>query len=168
MDRDEAGASLRAWVERMTFTDLTADEVTDRLVDGAAAWAGTRGLRVYRRAASVVRLPPPYEQQHSVLDIACAQPDGPPIVVEVDRSDRRRTLDKLAAEAEAGRIAVWIRWGTGPFTDPPAPVVLVPVTVTARRRPDRTKVHSRLPSRAAPSHSVDLPGDFEAAELPID
>ena len=168
MDRDEVDAALRTWVERMTFTDLTADEVTDRLVDGVAAWAGARGLRVYRRAASVVRLPPPYEKQHSVLDIACAQPDGPPIAVEVDRSDRRRTLDKLAAEAEAGRIAVWIRWGTWPFTAPPAPFVLVPNTNTTQRRPDRTKGHSRLPSRAAPAHSGELTGDFDAAPLPLE
>ena len=33
-------------------------------------------------------LPPPLEQRHSVLDVACARPDGPPVVVEVDHTDR--------------------------------------------------------------------------------
>ena len=93
---------LAEWLDRLTFADLTTDEVTARVIDAVAEWGAAQGWRVYRRAPSVVTLPPPMERQHSVLDVACARPDGPPIVVEVDHTDRRRTVDKLLAEA-AGR-----------------------------------------------------------------
>nr|BFE71729.1 hypothetical protein GCM10020092_050300 [Actinoplanes digitatis] len=102
---------LAAWLARLTFADLTQDEVTARIIDAVAAWGDAQGWRVYRRAPSVVTLPPPMDRQHSVLDVALARPGAPPVVVEVDHTDRRRTIDKLLAEAGAGRVAVWVRWG---------------------------------------------------------
>lgn len=125
--------SLDVWLARLTFADRTADEVTALLVDAAEQWGLAQGWRVYRRAASVMPLPPPYEKQHSVLDLACARPAGRPVVIEVDHTDRRRTLDKLVAEVAAGREALWIRWGTGRFEAPPAGITLVPCVVTSRR-----------------------------------
>src|SRR5262245_42588782 len=104
-------ASLAAWLARLTFDNRTTDQVTALVIDAVVEWAGDQGWRVYRRAPSVVPLPPPYSRQHSVLDVACARPAGPPVVVEVDHSNRRRTVDKLLAEAEAGRIPIWVRWG---------------------------------------------------------
>jgi hypothetical protein len=87
-------------------------------------------------------------------------------VIEVDRSDRQRTVDKLLAEARAGRVALWVRWGKGPFAAPPPSVHLVPVTVTSRRDPDGRTVHSSPAAElAAPAHSdVDV-DDIEQAEL---
>jgi hypothetical protein len=136
---------LSDWLDRLTFADRTADEVTALVVAAITEWATAQGWRVYHRAPSVMRLPPPYEQQHSVIDVACARPTGPPLVIEVDRTDRRRTIDKLLAEAGAGRIPIWVRWGTGPFADPPPPIQLVTVTVTMRSRR-----YSRRPVRELP------------------
>jgi len=170
-DADDVAAALAARVAAVTFLDRTADEVTATLIDAVADWAAGQGWRVYRRARSVVPLPPPYEHKHSTLDVACARPVGPPVVVEVDRTDRRRTVDKLLAEAAAGRVAIWLRWGTGAIAPPPAPIRLVTCAVTARsgraagsggaasagagaaadtgrgRRFDRTRVGERPPPR---------------------
>jgi hypothetical protein len=151
-DADRVAAALATRVAAVTFLDRTADDVTATLIDAVAAWATAEGWRVYRRARSVVPLPPPYENRFSTLDLACARPAGPPVVIEVDRTDRRRTVDKLLAEATAGRIAIWLRWGTGAIAEPPAPIRLVTCPVTARsgvggRRFDRTATRERPPPR---------------------
>jgi hypothetical protein len=140
---------LAARLDELTFADLSADAVTALLVDAIAGWAGDRGWRVYRRAASVLPLPPPMQRQHSVLDVAVARPAGPPLAIEVDQTDRKRTVEKLIAEAAAGRIPIWVRWGTGKFTVPPSPVRLVTVEVT--RHPGAR--FSRGPALAPPTHS---------------
>ncbi|MEQ4300295.1 hypothetical protein ABNF97_02680 [Plantactinospora sp. B6F1] len=158
------GATLTGWLNRLTFTDQTGDEVTVLLIDSVAAWALAQGWRVYRRAASVMRLPPPYEHRHSIVDVGCARPDGAPVVVEVDHSDRRRSIDKLELEAAAGRIAVWLRWGDRPFEAPPAPIAMVPFRVTSRAgRNGSGRWYSRLPAtqRPAPAHLV---GDVALGE----
>jgi hypothetical protein len=131
--RQDIGAALAEWLGRLTFVDRTVEEVTALLIDAVAEWAASQGWRTYRRAASVLPLPPPYSNQFSVLDLACARPAGPPVVVEVDHTHRRRTIDKLLAESAAGRAAVWIRWSTGRIQPAPAEIILAPFPVTARR-----------------------------------
>ena len=167
MDAAEVAAGLGGRLDRLTFTDRTADQVTALIIDSVTEWATTQGWRVYHRAPSVMRLPAPYSAQHSVVDVACARPAGPPVVVEVDRTDRQRTLDKLAAEAEAGRIAIWVRWGTGKFATPPPPVQLVTCTVTTRNGPPGSgRLHSHRPAfdRPPPQHSTAA---IDAVEVPL-
>ncbi|MFC5006611.1 nuclear transport factor 2 family protein [Dactylosporangium cerinum] len=150
----DIAASLTGALQAVTFADRGADEVTGLLVDAVVGWGERLGWRTYRRAASVVPLPPPYERQHSVVDVAFARPDGPPVVVEVDHGDRRRTVDKLAAEAAAGRVAVWVRWGPGRLPAPDG-VLLVALPVTARTGlHGRGKVYSQTPDLPAPEHSA--------------
>jgi hypothetical protein len=74
------------------------------------------------------------QHRHSVVDVACARPSAPPVVVEVDRADRARTVEKLIAEAAAGRVPIWVRWGTGGFAAPPAEIHLVTFEVTRAAR----------------------------------
>jgi len=157
---DELARRLAA----LTFTGLTQDEVTGRIIDEVAAWGLANRWRVYRRAPSVVPLPPPLDKQHSVVDVALARPAAPPIVVEVDHTDRRRTVEKLLAEAAAGRVAVWVRWGPGRIAEPPAPIHLIALSVTrAQGRYSRRTG----PDRPAPTHSEVVPGAAEVAELPL-
>jgi hypothetical protein len=146
-DGTRTAASLAAWLRALTFADLTAAEATARMVDEVARWGAAQGWRVYRRAPSVFPLPPPLSG-HSVLDVACARPGAQPVAIEVDRLDRQRTVDKLLAEASAGRLAIWVRWGAGPFTAPPLPVHLV--TRDAVRTKGRWHTGADLP---APRHS---------------
>lgn len=153
----EVAASLAAWIDGLSFADLGAEEVTAFLVDAVVAWGTGQGWRVYRRAASVLSLPPPYQHRRSCVDVACARPAAPPVVVEVDRSDRRRSVEKLLAEAAAGRIALWVRWGAGTLAVPPAPVQMVACPVTTRPGPGgRGRLHSHRPAdnRPAPRHTV--------------
>ncbi|MEV0005216.1 hypothetical protein AB0H28_23430 [Micromonospora sp. NPDC050980] len=174
MDGERDGALLAAALGRrlggLTFTDLSTDRVTALIVDAVAAWARERGWRVYRRAPSVLPLPPPMADRHSVLDVACARPDGPPVVVEVDHTDRRRTWEKLAAEVAAGRVAIWVRWGAGRFVAPPAPLHLVTCEVTRRAGPPGVgRLHSRSPSvdRPPPRHCAPGAGVAVVAPLPL-
>lgn len=158
MTGEELTASLAAWLGRLTFSDLDADDVSARLADAIAAWGEANGWRVYRHARSVATLPPPMDKQHSWVDVACARADGPPVVIEIDHTDRRRTLEKLAAEAAAGRVAIWVRFGTGPFgVRPDAPVHMVAYAVDSHREDGRRRYSTRLPDRPAPEHSpLDL------------
>jgi hypothetical protein len=168
-DGAAVAASLADRLERLAFADLTTDEVTELIITAVVAWAQDQGWRVYRRAPSVMTLPPPMERQHSVVDVACARAAGSPVVIEIDHTDRRRTVDKLAMEAAAGRIAIWVRWGTGRIVPPP-PVHLVTCEVTRRKGPaGQGRRHSRTPAldRPPPAHSVDGAGDASAVPLPF-
>ncbi|RKR91006.1 hypothetical protein BDK92_5390 [Micromonospora pisi] len=162
-DAELIAASLAERISALIFLDRTPEQVTELLVEEIADWAAGRGWRVYRRAASVLPLPPPYAHRHSFLDVACARPDGPPLAIEIDRSNRRRSVEKLLAEAEAGRIPIWVRWGLRGFDPPPPPIQMLTCPVTSRPGPDpKTPLHSRLPvtERPAPPHT--------AADLRVD
>ncbi|TCB93388.1 hypothetical protein E0H26_22875 [Micromonospora zingiberis] len=166
----QLAVSLAEHIDRVTFTDLTTDQVTARLIDAVVGWARGHGWRVYRRAPSVLSLPPPMSAQQSVLDVACARPAGPPVVVEIDHGTRRRTWEKLLAEADAGRIPLWLRWGTGRFTPPPPPIQMVTCEVTGRPDPvGQGRLHSRLPraEKQPPAHSAAPVGAADAVELPL-
>ncbi|NUR69915.1 MAG: hypothetical protein HOU81_03765 [Hamadaea sp.] len=153
-------ASLEQRLAALTFAERSADEVTQLVLEEIVAWGRERGWRVYRRAASVAKLPPPMDKQHSYVDVALARPDGRPVVIEIDHTDRRRTVDKLLEEAAAGRIAVWVRWSGRAIAEPPAPVRLVALSVTSSRG-----LHSRRPELPVPSHSATDLGDAEQADL---
>jgi hypothetical protein len=159
---DDPAADLATWLDRITFAGLSTDQVTLRIIDEVAAWGAGHGWRVYRRAPSVVPLPPPMDKQHSVLDIACARPDGPPLAIEIDHTDRRRTVDKLVAEAAAGRVPIWVRWGTGRFHAPPPPVRMVTLEVTRRGR-----LNSRMPDIPPPRHGSHIAG-AQVQPLPME
>lgn len=166
-DGDQLAASLAGWLGTVPIANQEATAVTETLVNAVAAWGRSKGWRVYLRAPSVLPLPPPFAHRHSVVDVGCARASAPPVVIEVDRSDRQRTIDKLVAEARAGRVALWVRWGKGPFVAPPPSVHLVPVTLTSRRDPDGGRMVHSSPAaeRPAPAHTdVDVDG-IEQAEL---
>lgn len=160
-DGTRTARELTAWLSGVHFADLAEAQVTARVIDAVVAWGESRGWRVYRRAPSVFPLPAPLRGT-SVLDVACARPDGPPIAIEVDRLDRQRTVDKLLAEAAAGRLAIWVRWGAGPFVAPPLPVHLV--TREASRSRGTWHTVADLP---APRHSAAPPAGAAPEELPL-
>ena len=159
---ERVAASLAERLAGLTFVDLPADEVTAQVIDAVAGWAAGQGWRVYRRAPSVMTLPPPLERQHSVVDVAFARPDGPPLVVEIDHTDRARTVDKLLAEAQAGRIAIWVRWGTGPFRPPPMPVQMATLEVTRRSGRRFARARDLIP----PAHSAGI-SDAQEMTMPF-
>jgi hypothetical protein len=155
-DTDRVAASLTRWLATVSLKDRNADQMTEMLIDAVTGWAVAQGWRVYRGARSVVPLS--YADRHSTVDVGVARDLAAPIVVEVDRSDRKRTVEKLVAEAAAGRVALWVRWGDGPFLVPPAPVRLVAYPTVARRAGHGGKLYSSPGEQMqAPEHSgVDL------------
>ena len=159
---DTAVATLTGHLAGLTFADRTADQVTALLIDEIAGWAAGQGWRVYRRAASVLRLPPPMQHQHSVIDVAVARPDGPPLAIEVDHGHRQRTLDKLVEEHGAGRVPVLVRWGGRKAPDATGPVHVLVVDVD--QHPGSR--FSRGPALPPPPHSGAAPG--ESVALPLD
>lgn len=171
-DGEQVATSLTNWLNAVTFVDQGADEVTALLVDSVVAWAAGQGWRAYRRAPSVMALPAPFSHRHSWIDVGCARPLGAPIAIEVDHTDRQRTVDKLLAEAEAGRVAIWVRWGTGRFAAPPLPVRMVTCQVTSRRGvAEKGQRYTRLPTsdRPAPAHTgTNLKADHQASlDIPL-
>jgi hypothetical protein len=157
-DGTQTSRSLESRLDALSFADLTADQVTARLVDEVVRWGEEQGWRVYRRAPSVFPLPAPL-RGNSVVDVACARPGAQPIVIEVDRLERQRTVDKLLAEAAAGRLAILLRWGSGPFSPPPLPVHLVVREAVRQRGHWHT-----VADRPAPRHSGAVAAEPE--ELP--
>jgi hypothetical protein len=141
-DTERVAGSLAAWIASVSFADREADQVTELLIEAVVWWAQEAGWRAYRKAQSVFPLPEPMAHLHSFVDVGIARHGDAPIVVEVDRSDRKRTLDKLAAEAAQGRVALWVRWGTGAFAVPPDPVRLIPCRVEVRRGPHGQRLFS--------------------------
>src|SRR5690242_3844267 len=79
-DGDRLAESLTATLARLSFTDLDADQVTGLLIDAVVGWGEAAGWRVYRRARSVMTLPPPYADRHSWVDVACARAGARPVV----------------------------------------------------------------------------------------
>jgi hypothetical protein len=155
-DGTRTAQSLADWLDALHFADLPEDRANAQVIDAVVAWGERQGWRVYRRAPSVVPLPPPLKG-HSVLDVACARAGAQPIVIEVDRLDRQRTVDKLLAEAAAGRLAIWVRWGAGPFRPPPLPVHLVTREATRTRGSWRTVADRPPPEHSRPIDVAETP-----------
>src|SRR2546421_11947776 len=81
-DADRAAVSLAGWLDRLTFADLVAGDVTERIIEAVVAWADSQGWRVYRRARSVLPLPPPMSRGQSVVGVWWPRPRCPPLVVQ--------------------------------------------------------------------------------------
>ncbi|MEU4619770.1 hypothetical protein AB0G04_07310 [Actinoplanes sp. NPDC023801] len=162
-DGTTTARSLTEWLDQLTFAELPEADAAARIADSVQRWAQWQGWRVYRRAPSVFPLPPPL-RGNSVIDVACARPGAPPLAIEIDRTDRQRTVDKLLAEAAAGRVALWVRWGVGPFPPPPLPVHLV--VREAARRAGRWHTVSAAPPAPRHSGAVASGDAVHAEELP--
>ena len=154
-DGDEVASALEAHLAAVTFTDKPADAVTALLIDAVAGWAEENGWRVYRRAASVVRLPPPMDNQHSVIDVAVARPGAPPLAIEVDHGSRKRTVEKLIAEGAAGRIPILVRWGGRKPAEATGPVRLITIDVDQHSGGRFSRTQLRPP----PPHSGTAGGE---------
>jgi hypothetical protein len=60
---------------------------------------------------------------YRLLDLACIHPSGQKIAIEVDGDNNIWSIEKLAAEADTGKLAIWVKWGR------PANLILVPDTI---------------------------------------
>jgi hypothetical protein len=142
---DAAARSLRAWLNRQQFSDLSTPEVTAFFTDSVADWATDQGYDVQRE----VKLPTATRQNRTGrldLQLRHRSGKGQLISIEVDRGTKEWSLEKLVQAAELGHLALWLRWSRIPVTLPIPPTVrLIRAQVLRRTTLTRAKVHSLRP-----------------------
>ncbi|MEU8070657.1 hypothetical protein AB0B20_12955 [Micromonospora sp. NPDC049151] len=148
-----AAESLSRWLAPLTFADWSAPRVTAALTQGVVDWGAAHGWRVRREVPSIAGLPGAHPDRPGYLDVVCERLDGPPIAIEIDRSDKQWSSRKLLCEADAGVVAVWVRWGSPRTWIVPHPVALVDIPTTRRRVAGRL-LYSRAASIAAAAPEV--------------
>lgn len=107
-----ASTSLAEWLSPIGFSSATAAEVTTRLTAEVERWAehygfacATEGsVQYYREGLFGPRWTNGY------IDVVGMRPTGLRLAVEIDRSDKLRSLTKLASSAADGAVAIWLRW----------------------------------------------------------
>jgi hypothetical protein len=79
------------------------------------------------------------------------------LAIEIDRGTKRQSLDKLIAEAEAGALAIWVRWSGWSSIPVPPSIGLVELravrTVMPGTRGFRYRRTPYLTWPAPPQHS---------------
>ncbi|MEV7083322.1 hypothetical protein AB0N88_33020 [Streptomyces sp. NPDC093516] len=142
---DAAARSLRAWLNRQQFSDLSTPEVTAFFTESVADWATNQGYEVQRE----VELPTATRQNRTGrLDLQLRHRSGKGrlISIEVDRGTKEWSLEKLVQAAELGHLALWLRWSRTPVTLPIPPTVrLIRAQVLKRTTLTRAKVYSLRP-----------------------
>ncbi|MDQ8707575.1 hypothetical protein RCO28_34655 [Streptomyces sp. LHD-70] len=146
--------ALRAHLSetRFAFTGLTGKEATRSITRAVAEWSMASGWRT-RCEAPMRYIDPPRLQTGgcrgywsppwcAYLDLRLRRKDGPPIAVEIDRSDDSTAVDKLRDEALRGRPALWIRWHGALRAEVPAGVARLHLPTRSSTSPVR---YSRAP-----------------------
>ncbi|MDQ7910204.1 hypothetical protein RB614_37485 [Phytohabitans sp. ZYX-F-186] len=147
-----ATSSLAGWLAPLAF-DLTAAEVTSLLTVEVARWAEQYQFACDREVPSrYTRTSRRGFEWPGLIDIVGRHPNGVKLAIEIDRHTKRRSLDKLIAEAEAGAVAIWVRWfGQSTIVVPPT-VGLVELRVRRVRTPgDGGYRYQRTPHLAWPA-----------------
>lgn len=126
-------ASLAAWLAPVEIRGLSGRQTTALLTDRVAEWARSQGWSVRFEVASritrtVNRAAGGSSEWQGRLDVVCSRrPGQPPVAIEIDRNNKRWSVEKLSAEAAAGSVALWVRWRGGTDIDVPATVGLVDI-----------------------------------------
>ncbi|MEU1121838.1 MULTISPECIES: hypothetical protein [unclassified Streptomyces] len=135
-----AAASLRTWLNAQRFLDLSAHEVTAFLTASIGSWG--EGLDYI--VCTEVPMPPDAvspEGRGGMVDLQLRHYSGRgrPISIEIDRGNKRLSLNKLVRLADRGHIALWVRWShqAVPVQIPPS-VRLIRAHVIRRRDIART------------------------------
>ena len=150
-----AAASLGRWLAPLSFTDWSAARVTAALTERTVSWGTEHGWRVRREVPSLAGIPGPNPDRPGYLDVVCQRLDGPPIAVEIDRTDKRWSASKLLCEAEAGVVVVWLRWNSETRAVPP-PLALVNLETTRQRIAGRT-LYSLQAAQIVPTLAATAP-----------
>ena len=148
-ESETLATALRAHLSKthFAFTGLTGTEATRCITRAVAAWAEASGWRS-RWEAPMRYIDPPRSLNggcrtywsppwSAYLDLRLVRKDGPPVAVEIDRTDDGTAADKLHDEALRGRPALWIRWYGTLRAEPPAGVARLHLPTRSSRSPVR-------------------------------
>src|SRR6476661_8409807 len=115
-----ATSSLQAWLDRLEFVGLSRQVVTATITAEVVAWAKAHRFDTRQEVEAVAKKRKPYGRNIGLLDVACTHPSGQQLAIEVDFTNKIWSIEKLAAEADAGKLAIWVKWGG------PASLSLIP------------------------------------------
>ena len=120
-------ASLGQWLSQVKLDKPTKKEITAEVTKQTTKWAQSQGWSVQLEVLSrAIRTLPNGNKYRGYLDMVCSRPGRPPIAIEIDRSNKNWSVEKLTGEVEAGSIALWVRW-RGVMIDVPDTIGLVNV-----------------------------------------
>ncbi|MFI9051896.1 hypothetical protein [Streptomyces sp. NPDC053427] len=136
-DAAHQAEQLRAWLKaRAPFHRFQAEEVTRHLTRCVEEWGVSQRWTARREAPSCAKPAEGRPPRQGYLDVKFYRPGMSAVAVEIDRGNKRWSLEKLEAEAANGACALWLRWSARPSTiSPPAGVGLVELRVLRHRRP---------------------------------
>lgn len=148
-ESEALAVSLRTYLSGtgFSFTGLTGKEATRSITRAVIHWVGASQWRC-RTEAQMRYIDPPrlksggciayWEPSWSAyLDLRVIRKDGPPIAVEIDRTDESTAVDKLRDEALRGRPALWIRWHGALRAELPAGVARLHLPTRSSKSPLR-------------------------------
>lgn len=131
--RTDIGLDLEQHLARIDVFGVPATEITAHLTDAVSAWAADRGWV----AISEMTLPFLVDNADAPgltgrVDLYVARPgEQPDLIIEIDRTPKMWSAEKLRLAAASGYAVLWVRWGkahwlTRPVRLPPE-VEMVPV-----------------------------------------
>ncbi|MET9260285.1 hypothetical protein [Amycolatopsis sp. NPDC004079] len=147
----DLAASLHTYLKPLRLTGLTAVQATRLVTYETVCWADEQGWKVAYEVWGRITRPSKNGPMRARLDLVCTRPaKQPAVAIEIDRDGKTWSLQKLQAEAAAGRVALWVRWHGHTQAEIPDAVGLVDIHDTADyQRPRRTP--RKLPALGSPS-----------------
>jgi len=145
----ELASSLTRWLSEVRVTGLSAREATALITQHTVRWGHANGWTVDLEREALIARRTGRRMYHGHLDVFCWRDDHLPcIAIEIDRSNKRWSVEKLLAEADTGNIALWGRWYGTTRIAVPDTVGLVDISATAGF--ERPRKEARRRERRAP------------------
>jgi len=97
---------------------LSARGITARLTREIVAWSLANGWSTKTEARVVLSAPGQRIRDYGYIDVIVKRGDGAPdVAIEIDQTDKPRSVAKLQYVMSLGMEAVWIRWSGAEWTD---------------------------------------------------
>ncbi|MGW5441414.1 hypothetical protein [Nocardia asteroides] len=139
---DELAQSLRHWLTPVRASGLTSTQTTKLITAHTLEWAHSKRWQTSTEVPALIERTINGRVYSGRVDVVCERSWWrPPIAIEIDRANKSWSVDKLVAEAEAGHVALWVRWRGETVIDLPPTVGLVDIRATiANPRSTRRRV----------------------------
>lgn len=128
----ELAALLRARLCAEPREGLSIPETTTLITEHVVGWARDQGWCPEREVRARIARQTRSGPRQGRLDLVCQRPGGlSPVAIEIDRFGKVWSLRKLIAEADAGAVALWVRWRGRTLVAVPAEVGIVDISGTS-------------------------------------
>ncbi|WP_162958357.1 hypothetical protein [Nocardia yunnanensis] len=114
---------------------MTSAQTTKLITAHTQQWAQAQRWRVQFEAPALVeRRVSNGRLYRGRIDVLCTRRWWrPAVAVEIDRANKRWSLEKLIAEADAGHVALWVRWRGDSIIEVPPTVGLVDIRASIQQ-----------------------------------